>query len=135
MAQPRTASSTSASSSRHSASTPATIGAGTRVRGRVTGDGDVTIEGRVEGEVNLRGELVIAEGGAVVSDVEAESLRVEGSLEGDANIRGDVVILAGAKVRGDLRGASITLDLGADLDGRLDSEFTLPRELAGPGAK
>jgi cytoskeletal protein CcmA (bactofilin family) len=101
----------------------------------VTGDGDVTIEGRVEGEVNLRGDLVIAEGGAVVSDVEAESLRVEGSLEGDANIRGDVVILAGAKVRGDLRGASISLDLGADLDGRLDSEFTLPRELAGPGAK
>ena len=107
----------------------AVLGAGTRVRGRVTGSGDLTVLGSVEGEVRLRGALDIAEGGRVVSDVDADSLRVAGSLEGNASVSGEVTILAGARVKGDVRGASVTLDEGADYDGRLDSDFRLPREL------
>jgi cytoskeletal protein CcmA (bactofilin family) len=107
----------------------AVLGAGTRVRGRVTGSGDLTVLGSVEGEVHLRGALDIAEGGRVVSDVDADSLRVAGSLEGNASVSGDVTILAGARVKGDVRGASVMLDEGAELDGRLDSDFRLPREL------
>jgi cytoskeletal protein CcmA (bactofilin family) len=119
--------------SKHDAahSSEAVLGAGTRVRGRITGEGDLTILGHVEGEVHLRGELFIAEGGKVVSNVEATTLRVAGELEGDVNVSGEVAILAGAKVRGDVRGASFSLEEGADLDGRLDSEFSLPRELSG----
>jgi cytoskeletal protein CcmA (bactofilin family) len=117
--------------SRHDAGhgSPAVIAAGTRVRGRVHGTGDLTVRGDVEGELHLRGELVIAEGGRVVSDVDADALRVSGELEGNVRVAGDVSILAGAKVRGDVQGASVSLEEGADLDGRLDSEFTLPREL------
>ena len=58
----------------------AVIAAGTRVHGRVSGDGDVTVEGHLEGEVTVRGELFIAEGGRVVSDIDASSLRVAGTL-------------------------------------------------------
>jgi len=112
----------------------AVLGAGTRVRGRVTGEGDLTVLGQLEGEVHLRGELFIGEGGQVVSDIDADALRVAGSLEGDVNVAGDVTILAGARVRGDVRGASVSLEEGADLTGRLDCEFSLPRELAGSGA-
>ncbi len=121
-------------SSSHAHATPAVIGAGTRVNGRVTGDGDVTVLGHVEGQVRIRGTLVVEEGGAVHSDIEAEALRVGGSLEGDVNVSGDVTILAGAKVRGDVRGASIALHEGGDLDGRLDCDFTLPAELSGEGS-
>jgi cytoskeletal protein CcmA (bactofilin family) len=110
-------------------SSAAVVGAGTRVRGRVTGDGDLTVLGHLEGEVHLRGELVVGEGGQVVSDIEASALRVAGSVEGDVHVSGDVLILAGAKVRGDMHGASVALEEGADLDGRLDCEFKLPAEL------
>jgi cytoskeletal protein CcmA (bactofilin family) len=131
MAQTRSTSSVSRHDAAHS--TPAVIGAGTRVRGRLTGDGDVTVLGHVEGEVRLRGELFIAAGGHVVSDIDADALRVAGALEGDVAVTGDVTILAGAKVRGDVRGASVTLDEGGELDGRLDCEFSLPRELGAGG--
>jgi cytoskeletal protein CcmA (bactofilin family) len=119
---------------RHGAN-PASLGAGTRVRGRVTGDGDLVIHGRVEGEVRLSGALFIAEGASVVSDIDASELKVAGTLEGDVNVRGDVVILAGAKVRGDLKGASVSLEEGADFTGQLDSDFSLPSELTRGGSE
>ncbi len=122
--------------SRHDAarSTQAVLGSGTRVRGRLTGDGNLKVLGQLEGEIHLRGELYIGEGARVVSDVEAAALRVAGALEGDVHVSGDVAILAGANVRGDIHGASVSLEEGADFDGRLDCEFTLPRELgAGEG--
>ncbi len=125
MAQPR-----SASSSRDDArSTPAVIGAGTRIRGRVTGDGEVTVLGRVEGEVHLRGALFVDEGGEVEADVDAEALRVGGTVQGNVSVSGDVTILSGAKVRGDVRGASVALHEGGELDGRVECEFSLPPEL------
>jgi cytoskeletal protein CcmA (bactofilin family) len=128
MATPQTR--TPSAASRHEASpSHAVIAATTRIRGRVTGDGDVTVHGHIEGEVRIHGELTIGETGRVVSDVEADSLRISGSVQGDVTATGDVAILAGAKVSGNVRGASVTLDEGAELDGRLDADFTLPREL------
>jgi cytoskeletal protein CcmA (bactofilin family) len=121
-----------AHSSSASAQTPAIIGAGTRVRGRVTGEGDVTVLGRLEGEVHLRGSLFIGEGGHVQSDVDAEAVRVAGVVEGNVSASGDLTILSGARVRGDIRGASIALHEGGELDGRIDCEFVLPRELSSP---
>ena len=43
------------------------IGAGTKVRGRIHGDGDLLVEGNVEGDIALRGALTIAVGGIATS--------------------------------------------------------------------
>jgi cytoskeletal protein CcmA (bactofilin family) len=129
MAQARTSNST------HSMQGEARIGGGTRVRGRVTGDGNLVVEGRVEGEIAVRGDLTIDSGGSVVSDVEATAVVVAGSLEGNVNATSTVTIRAGAHVRGDLRGTEVTLEEGAEFAGRLDCEFTLPEELEGAKAR
>ncbi len=122
MAQARTTSHSSTASE-------ANIGTGTRVRGKITGNGNLTVEGQVEGEVTVRGTLTIAAGGAVTSDVDAQSVRVSGTLEGDVNATGEVHIARGAHVRGDVKGSEISIDDGADFTGRLDCDFTLPPEL------
>jgi cytoskeletal protein CcmA (bactofilin family) len=113
----------------------ARIGGGTRVRGRLTGEGDVVIEGQLEGEISVRGDLTIESGGAVTSDVDAHGVTISGSLEGDVSATGVVAIRSGARVKGDLRGAEITLEEGAEFAGRVDSEFTLPPELEGAPAR
>ena len=41
------------------------IGRGVRIRGRIQGDGDLAIEGHVEGEVAVSGELLIEAAGLV----------------------------------------------------------------------
>ncbi len=134
MAQARTTSVTD--NARHGeAGGEARIGSGTRVRGRVTGEGDVVVEGHVEGEIAVRGDLTIEHGGSVTSDIEAHAVTIAGSLDGDVSASGVVAIRAGARVRGDLQGTEITLEEGATFAGRLDCEFALPPELEGAAAR
>jgi cytoskeletal protein CcmA (bactofilin family) len=118
-----------------SAHQEARISSGTRVRGRVTGDGNLTVLGRVEGEITVRGDLTIDAGGSVVSDVDAHAVIIAGTLEGNVNASGTVALRSGARVRGDLRGTEVTLEEGCEFAGRLDCEFTLPEELEGTKAR
>jgi cytoskeletal protein CcmA (bactofilin family) len=110
----------------------ARIGSAARVRGRIHGDGDLLVEGHVEGDLAIRGDLTIAEGGVVISKaVEAQSVTIGGTLEGDVAASGPVRLVTGAKVRGNLRGSAVAIDEGARFSGRLDCEFDLPPELGG----
>jgi cytoskeletal protein CcmA (bactofilin family) len=110
----------------------ARIGSGARVRGRIHGDGDLLIEGNVEGDLAIRGDLTIAEGGSLTSKaIEAQSVTIGGTLEGDVSATGPVRLVPGANVRGNLRGSAVAIDEGARFSGRLDCEFDLPAELGG----
>src|SRR5580658_7972240 len=114
----------------------ARIGSGARVRGRVHGDGDLLVEGALEGDLAIRGELTIAEGGSVSGEtIEAQSVMVAGSLDGDVASTGPVRLVAGSRVRGNLRGSTVGIDEGARFSGRLECEFDLPAEFGGGGTR
>jgi cytoskeletal protein CcmA (bactofilin family) len=125
MAQART-------TTRGGESREARIGSGARVRGRIHGEGDLIVEGKVEGNLAIRGDLTIAEGGSVTSEVvEAQSVTVSGALEGDIAASGAVRLGAGSRVRGNLRSTAVSIEEGARFAGRLECEFDLPPELDG----
>jgi cytoskeletal protein CcmA (bactofilin family) len=110
----------------------ARIGQGARVRGRIHGEGDLVVEGQVEGDLAIRGDLTIAEGASVTCEtVEAQSVTIAGALEGDVTASGAIRLAAGARVRGNLRGSAVSMEDGARFSGRLESEFELPPELGG----
>jgi cytoskeletal protein CcmA (bactofilin family) len=109
----------------------ATIGRGTRVRGRVEGSGDLRVEGEIAGDVRISGALGIDGGGAVVGNVAAGAVTIEGSLTGDVASEGAVLIRAGAQVEGNMTGAEVALEEGATFSGRIDADFELPDGLGG----
>jgi cytoskeletal protein CcmA (bactofilin family) len=110
----------------------ARVGSTTRIRGRIHGDGDLVIEGKVEGNVTLRGDLTIAQGGSVETEsVSAHAVLIAGTLEGSVVASGPVRLSPGARVRGNLQGSAVAIDDGARFTGRLDCEFDLPPELGG----
>jgi cytoskeletal protein CcmA (bactofilin family) len=112
------------------------LGHGTRVRGRVQGDGDLRVEGQVEGDVTLTGDLVIEEGAQVQGNVEAAAVTISGALTGDVASRGPVAIRATARVTGNMGGSEVSLDEGAEFSGRIEADFELPAELQdGPGGR
>jgi cytoskeletal protein CcmA (bactofilin family) len=101
------------------------VGASTRVTGRISGTGALRIEGAVEGDVNLHGDAEVAEGGSVEGNLSGETLAIGGSLLGDARASGAIAVGSAAKVRGELHGSEVSIEPGARVSVRLDTEFEL----------
>jgi len=120
------ATSKSARSTSSSAKEPNILGSGLRVRGRLTGAGDLRIEGEIEGDVKVGGALELGEGASVTGNISARSVVVDGSLTGDVNAEGAVVIRASARVSGNMNGSEIALEEGASFTGRIEAAFELP---------
>jgi cytoskeletal protein CcmA (bactofilin family) len=119
----------------------AVIGSGARVRGRVSGDGDLTIAGEVEGDIVLRGNLTVDAGGRATSNVDAGDVTIAGALEGDISASGQVTLARGSRTRGNVSvtsggaGVGIAIEDGAQFSGRLECEFELPEGLGGSGGQ
>src|SRR5262245_45149091 len=59
------------------------IGPGTVVRGNVRGEGSLEIQGRVEGDVTVSGDVVIGDAAVVRGNVTGGELSVAGTVQGD----------------------------------------------------
>jgi cytoskeletal protein CcmA (bactofilin family) len=98
-----------------------TIGRGTHVRGSVRGEGDLEIQGRVEGSVAVTGELSIAEGALIRSDVSGRRVIIQGAVAGNVSATESIVLEAGARVVGDLGAPQIGIRPGALVRGNVST--------------
>jgi cytoskeletal protein CcmA (bactofilin family) len=105
------------------------LGRGARVRGRVGGEGDLRVEGQVEGDVRITGNLSLEDGATITGDVEAASVVIGGALTGDVAARGSVTIRSTAYVEGNMGGAEVVLEEGASFTGRIEADVDLSEEL------
>jgi cytoskeletal protein CcmA (bactofilin family) len=106
------------------------LGRSVRIRGRISGDGDLVVQGTLEGDVVLRGSFTLDEGAEAQSTITANDVTVAGALEGGIQAEGDVTVTSTGKFRGDVRAAQVTIEDGAAFAGRLDADFDLPPELS-----
>jgi cytoskeletal protein CcmA (bactofilin family) len=109
---------------RHS-SEQSVLGAGSRVTGRVTGDGSVRVDGQLKGEIVVSGTADIGAGASVEGNVQAEAVDVSGTLLGDVSARGPVAVRSSALVRGELKGSEVSIEPGARVSVRIDTELEL----------
>lgn len=99
----------------------ATIGRSITIRGDVTGDEDLVIQGRVEGSVDLKEHAVtVGPEGEVKADVRGRVVTVEGHVEGNLRAEEQVVLRGSARVLGDIAAARVTLEDGAYFSGGVE---------------
>lgn len=110
---------TSPSPARKSAG-PCVIASGISISGEISGDEDVVIEGRVEGNIRVGRDLKVAPSGMVKATVEAQSIAVAGELIGDCLATGRVEIQATGRVTGNIRAPKIVIAEGAMFKGMSD---------------
>ncbi len=110
---------------RGSSGTPV-LGSGLVVRGKVRGEGDLRVEAKVEGDVEVGGKLELAPEALVDGKLSAASVVVGGTLAGDIESSGPVSIGANANVRGNVQASELSIEEGASFVGRVDADFDLP---------
>jgi len=96
------------------------VGLGILITGRIEGEGDVIVEGRVDGEIAIRGDLHIDQGGQVKADVKARNIFVRGILVGNAEAGEKLEVAEGGRMVGDARSPRMLLNEGALFRGMVD---------------
>jgi cytoskeletal protein CcmA (bactofilin family) len=90
------------------------------VKGDITGDEDVVVEGTIEGQVRITRELRVGTGGVVKAGVEAASIIVSGEIVGDCQATSRVEIQSTGRVTGNIRAPKIVIAEGAMFRGNSD---------------
>lgn len=97
-------------------STFSVLGADIVITGDVKAGADLHIDGRVEGDIDCA-SLVQGEGSEIAGAIRADSARLSGTVRGSIDA-GSLTILKSARIHGDVSYDALTIEQGAQVDGR-----------------
>ncbi|MDP6977364.1 MAG: polymer-forming cytoskeletal protein [Myxococcota bacterium] len=114
----------------------ATIGKSIIIKGDLSGDEDLIIEGKVEGRVQLpNNEITVGADGRITADIEAKAIIVVGQTAGNLNATQRVEVQATGTVDGDIASPSLNIQEGATVNGSISmtksAASTRPSDSAG----
>jgi cytoskeletal protein CcmA (bactofilin family) len=103
----------------------ACLGSTIVVKGEITSDEDLQIDGKVEGPISLRGSrLTVGRTAQLNSEVDAREVIVYGNVSGNLRARDRVEIKKDGRVLGDIATARISIEDGAYFKGRIEIEHS-----------
>ena len=102
---------------------PARLGPSVTIRGDLTGEEDLLIEGQLEGEVVVRQHSVtVGRSGRLTADVYGKRVVVEGEVAGNLYGVDEVVIRQAGSVQGSAVSPRVTIESGANFRGQIDMQ-------------
>lgn len=94
-----------------------TVAAGATIAGSMKGEGIIQVEGTVDGEVDLKGAVIVAPSGLIKGPVTADVIRVAGRIEGNVIAHDHLFIEKTGSLQGDFTTASLVVEDGGQLNG------------------
>lgn len=94
---------------------PSILGPDIAINGSVQCDGEVQLEGAVEGDIRA-GSLTVGENAAVQGEIEAETVMIRGHVSGSVKAR-HVQLASTARIEGDIIHTTLAIESGAYFEG------------------
>jgi cytoskeletal protein CcmA (bactofilin family) len=94
------------------------LGATTTLEGAFRGQGNMRLDGILEGTLEIDGNILIGETARITADINARNISIAGAVHGNVN-GNKVQILRTGRVWGDISAAAITTEEGAFIDGKI----------------
>ena len=95
------------------------IGPKARFQGEFSGDEDLVIQGRFEGNIKVNRRVTVAASGELKGDVHAKSVVVGGRVHGQIRADERAELLASASVQGNVIAPKVVIAEGAQLQGNV----------------
>ncbi|KUO48839.1 MAG: hypothetical protein APF76_18345 [Desulfitibacter sp. BRH_c19] len=93
------------------------IGKDSNFQGNLKGQGTLRVDGKIEGEVECQGDVVVGEGGFVSAGLKARNLLVAGIIKGNVSVSEKLEIASTGRIEGDISTSSLIIDDGALFQG------------------
>ena len=114
-------------------STFSVIGSDVTIKGDISASVDLHIDGKVEGDIKCA-SIVQGESSAIHGGVMAETARMSGKVVGSITAK-ELVILKSARIEGDVHYDALTIEQGAQVDGRFSPNSQRKATNATPASK
>ncbi len=98
----------------------AVIGPSISLKGELSGEEDLMIQGRVEGKIDLKSNVTVGRNGHIKGDIYGKVISIEGEVQGNLFGEEKIVIRESAVVRGNMRTPRFSLEDGAKFKGSID---------------
>lgn len=97
------------------------ITSGLKIRGEVSGNADLVIDGELQGKISLTAsKVIVGPSGRVQADIEAAEIVIEGSLQGNLKARDSLRLAASSRVEGSVLTPRVAIADGARLRGKVE---------------
>jgi cytoskeletal protein CcmA (bactofilin family) len=93
------------------------IGKDSHFIGSIGGAGNFIIQGRVEGDCDIQGTLVVAENGHWLGNISAGCVLIAGTVDGDVTAADKMEIISSARIKGKITSAVLAIAEGAIHEG------------------
>jgi cytoskeletal protein CcmA (bactofilin family) len=105
-------------------STFSVIGADVTIKGDLSASADLHVDGTVQGDIACA-SLVQGESSRIEGAIEAQTARLSGRVKGTISVR-ELVILRSAVIEGDVHYDALTIEQGAQVEGRFAHDAAKP---------
>lgn len=96
------------------------LGKTVKIKGNITSDESVGIEGRVNGNIKSADTITIGKSGNVSGKIEADIINIMGKAKGDIISRKKVRIQSGAKFDGNINTDNVIIEEGGLFNGNMN---------------
>lgn len=100
------------------------IGKNTQFKGVLSGDGNIRIDGALDGEISSTGDVVIGDQGNVTATIKANNVLISGAVTGNVIANTKLEITSTGKLFGDVKAAVLSIAEGASFKGNSNMEAT-----------
>lgn len=94
-----------------------TLAAGTHVKGDITTEADLRLDGQVEGNIQCNGKIVIGPKSTVTGNITATNAEILGEVKGNVQISGKLTLKATAIIQGDVITQTLEIEPNARFNG------------------
>ncbi len=88
------------------------LGSTTNLKGVLKSDGNIRVDGVLQGTIETAGNLVVGPSARVVADIRANAVQVWGQIQGNIQTVGRLEILSSGRVFGEVTVGSLMIDEG-----------------------
>lgn len=94
------------------------------IKGSIVTKGNARIDGRVEGTINISGDLVIGQNAVLQADIESHTISIAGEVRGNITAKDLLELSSTARLFGDIKTKLLKIDQGARFVGNSNFEET-----------
>ena len=93
------------------------IGVGTEIKGDISSNGDIRVDGKLQGNLKTKGKVVIGETGSVKGEIKCKNSDVEGNIEGKIQVVDLLSLKTTSHINGDIIARKLAIEPGAKFTG------------------